>query len=126
MCHLLAIAMNSNGMPIALFTTNRWVTMDPWFNATDTISLLDQFDVDIAKPSWPLSVWMTAMVRLYRPDIEVLLHERDALMSDAQEKNTDGNAYNDRSIEITSLLDIDLADRIDAVNAAWTAAEISA
>ncbi len=118
MCHMLAIAMNPNGMPIALFTTNRWVTMDPWFNAADTIDLLDSFDVDIAKPSWPVNIWISAMVRLYRPDIEQLLHERDDVMTGAQLKAAD-NAYNDRSIEITSLLDIDLADRIDTVNAAW-------
>lgn len=121
MCHLLAIAMNPNGMPIALFTTNRWVTMDPWYDATDTVALLDQFDIDIAKPSWPVNVWISAMIRLYRPDIETLLIERDALMTAAQEKSTDGNAYNDHSIEITSFRDIDLADRIEAVNAAWQA-----
>ena len=93
--------------------------MDPWFNAADTIDLLDSFDVDIAKPSWPVNIWISAMVRLYRPDIEQLLQERDDVMTGAQLKAED-NAYNDRSIEITSLLDIDLADRIDTVNAAWT------
>ncbi|NKB45974.1 MAG: hypothetical protein GKS03_17050 [Alphaproteobacteria bacterium] len=126
MCHILAIAMNQHGMPIALFTTNRWVTMDPWFDAADTISLLDQFDIDIAKPSWPLNVWMSAMVRLYRPDIEILLHERDSTMTAADEQSADGSAYNDRSIEIASLRDIDLADRIDSVNAAWATIESTA
>ena len=95
--------------------------MDPWLHATDPFTLLDQFDIDIAKPSWPVNVWISAMVRLYRPDIETLLTERDALMTNAQEKSADGNAYNNHSIEITSFRDIDLADRIEAVNAAWQA-----
>lgn len=56
MWHLLAIAMNVNGMPIALFTTNRWVTMDPWLDAAVTAKLLDSFVIDTAKPSWPLNL----------------------------------------------------------------------
>ncbi len=51
MCHLLAISMSPSGMPIALFTTNQWVTMDPWFSAADTVQVLDRFIIDMAKPS---------------------------------------------------------------------------
>jgi hypothetical protein len=34
-CHLIAISMDKFGKPISLFTTNRWVTGETWYQAQD-------------------------------------------------------------------------------------------
>ena len=53
--HLVAVSMDRYGLPLGLFTTNRWVTGENWFTAQDTIRLLDAFIIDHAHPSWPVN-----------------------------------------------------------------------
>lgn len=38
--HLICIAMNRDGLPIGLFTTNRWVTGETWYKAEDVIAMV--------------------------------------------------------------------------------------
>jgi hypothetical protein len=40
--HLIAIAMDASGAPIRLFTTNRWVTGETWYAASDVHGMLDR------------------------------------------------------------------------------------
>lgn len=75
--HLISISMDEMSIPVKLFTVNHWVTDEILYSAEDMITLLDDFELDIAKPSWPVNLWLTAMVRLFRADIEQLLRERD-------------------------------------------------
>ena len=35
------------------------------------LEALDRFDIDHAYPSWPVNRWLTAMVRLFRPQMVV-------------------------------------------------------
>ena len=51
MSHLVAIAVNSRGEPIRLFTTNRWVTGETWYHADDIIGMLDRFAIFDVEPS---------------------------------------------------------------------------
>ncbi len=71
--HLIAISMDQYGYPIRLFSTNRWVTGEVWYAADDVIAMLDHFHMDLAYPSLPANIWITAMLRLFRPDIEELV-----------------------------------------------------
>ena len=71
--HLIAIAMSRAGEPVKLFTTNRWVTAETWYRAADVIAMLDRFRIDHARPSWPVNMWVSAMLQLFRPQIEHLL-----------------------------------------------------
>jgi len=118
MCHLVAISMNANSMPIGLFTTNRWVTEDPWYLAADTIALLDRFNMDTAYPSWPVNRWMTAMAVLFRPQIEALLTRRDEKIDRWRKQNPTKNPFTAESLEIISALKISLKDQIAAIQRA--------
>jgi len=120
--HFVAIAMNRAGYPIRLFTTNRWVTGETWYEATSVISMLDRFVIDLATPSWPVNIWITAMLRLFRPEIEALLVERDRGVEDWQRRHPGDNVYEDRRLEITSIKDISVEDRIARVQEALRAA----
>ena len=119
--HLIAISMNRAGFPTGLFTTNRWITADNWYTADDVIRMLDRFDMDLAWPSWPVNIWITNMVRLFRPQIEELVRERDAAVADWQKKHPRRDAFEDRKCDITSVRKISVAAQIKRLNKALMA-----
>ncbi|GGY42936.1 DUF6969 family protein [Parvularcula lutaonensis] len=116
--HIIGIGMDAKGVPIRLFTTNRWVTGELWYPAEDMIAMLDRFDVDLSTPSWPLNLWLTNIVRLYRPEIVRLLRQRDEAVARWAEEH-EGDVFEDRGLEVTSALDIDLAARVEALEEAY-------
>jgi len=111
-CHLIAVSMTREGLPDRLFTTNRWVAGDTWYAAPDVIRMLDRFVIDLSRPSWPLNRWLTAMLVLYRPQIEQLLYERDARIAVWQSEHPDVEVCEDRRLEITSALKISIESQI--------------
>ena len=114
--HLIAISMNRAGFPIGLFTTNRWITADNWYSADDVIKMADRFEMDLAWPSWPVNIWVTAMLRLFRPQLEELVRERDSTVADWQQKHPGRDAFEDRGCDITSTRRISVAAQIKRVN----------
>lgn len=110
--HLIAISMSREGRPVRLFTTNRWVTAETWCAAPDVIAMLDRFVVDLATPSWPLNRWISAMVILYRDDIERLILERDAKIAQWRAAHPERDIFEDRALEVTSAAAIDLDERL--------------
>ena len=122
--HLIAISMNRAGFPIGLFTTNRWVTADNWYKAKDAIKMLDRFEMDLAWPSWPVNIWITAMLRLFRPQIVELIRERDAALADWRKKHPKKDAFEDRDCAITSTRRISVTARIKQVDRALMSAGV--
>jgi len=120
--HLVAIGMDRFGAPVALFTTNRWVTDETWYRAEDVIRLLDFFEIDLAHPSWPVNRWISAMIPLFRPQIEWLLKKRDEAVAAFQKKKPRADVYEDRALEITSEIAIDVERQIAAVEQALASA----
>ena len=117
--HLIAIAMNGEGAPVRLFTTNRWVTGETWYAAADVIAMLDRFAVDLARPSWPLNRWLGAMFRLFKPQMAALLEARDAaIMSWRRRHRGKVHVFEDRRIEIPSAIEIDVAAQVERVERA--------
>ena len=116
--HLVAISTNKAGYPVRLFTTNRWVTGETWYAAKDVIRLVDRFLMDLAYPSWPVNIWITEMLRLFRPQIEELLLARDRTVGRWQADHPDGNTYEDRGLEITSVIEISVERQIEEVRRA--------
>ncbi len=119
--HLIAISMTGAGLPFRLFTVNRWVTGECWYRAADVAVLLDYFKVDIARPSWPTNRWVSAMVRLFKPQILELLDVRDRTVEDWQRAHSDRDVFEDRELEITSYMEIDVEAQARAVGAALLA-----
>ena len=108
--HLIAVSMDRFGKPLSLFTTNRWVTGETWYPASQVISMLDYFVVDHAHPSWPLNRWLTSLMVLYRPHIEILLAHRDRTVAAWQKRFPMDDALEDRQLETIGSLPIDLED----------------
>jgi hypothetical protein len=99
-------------MPERLFTTNRWVTAETWYGASDVIAMLDGFAIQSDKRSPLLNRWLAAMMILFRPQIEQLLIERDRAVEQWRSRHPDGDVFEDRRLEITSSLDISLERHI--------------
>jgi len=119
--HLIAISMDEFGVPIRLFTTNRWVTGEIWYAAADVRAMLDRFLIDHARPSWPVNRWIGAMIRLYRPHITALIDARDGAMAAWQDAYPDRNAFEDRELEITSVMEISVDEQIAEIRRALAA-----
>jgi hypothetical protein len=116
--HIIGIAMDSAGKPLRLFSTNRWVTGETWYSAKDVHQLVDRFEIDHAQPSWPTNRWVTAMVRLFWPQVMTLVQARDATVAAWQRANPGADVLEDRRLEITSQVDISVEAQIKAVKAA--------
>ena len=116
--HLVGIAMDQGGRAVRLFTTNRWVTGETWYAAPDVVRMLDAFVIDHARPSWPANRWITALVRLFRPQVEDLLHQRDAAIRRWAEAHPRGNVYEDRGLEVTSQVAISVDEQLAGIEAA--------
>ena len=106
--HLIGISMDKFGKPIQLFTTNRWVTGERWRPAAELVPALDRFDIELAHPSWPVNRWLVAVLRCYRPVIAELLEERDRTIERWRAEHPDADVLEDKRLEVTSSLDIDL------------------
>jgi Domain of unknown function (DUF6969) len=119
--HLIAISMDSSGFPISLFTTNRWVTAENWYKAEDVIKMLDQFEIDLVPPSWPVNIWLTSMVRLFKPVIVLLLQQRDKKIGEWAAGYPDRDVFEDRDLEITSEMPVSVEKMLANIETAMQA-----
>lgn len=118
LCHLVAISMDAFGRPIKLFTTNRWVTGETWYAAHSAIAILPYFNVDVANPNWVVNRWLTALVRLFQPQIVELIRKRDDAIAEWKVAHPDSDVFEERDLEVTSQVDIDICDQMTAVHEA--------
>lgn len=116
--HLVAISMDKWGVPIGLFTTNRWVTGENWYAADDVAAMLECFVIDHARPSWPTNRWVTAMLQLFHPQIVALLHRRDAEVAKWQKRHPSEDVFEDRRLDLPSQIEISVDEQIHAIQAA--------
>lgn len=116
--HLIAISMDAYGYPIGLFATNRWVTAEAWYKAEDVIGMLDRFNIDHAWPSWPVNLWISSMLILFRPQIESLLHQRDQVIRERMEAYPGVDVFEDRGLELTGYIPISVEQQIEAIRQA--------
>lgn len=104
--HVIAVGVDAFGKLHRLFTVNQWVVGDSWLDAEATIRLLDRFDVQLARPSYLVNRWLTAVLRRYEPEITALIRERDACLA-AHLPPAGIAVREDRTLEVTSQLIID-------------------
>ncbi|MET3896865.1 hypothetical protein ABIB57_000789 [Devosia sp. UYZn731] len=110
--HLVAVGVDAHGRLQRLFTVNQWVVGDTWLDAEPSIALLERFDMQMPQPSYLTNRWLTAVVRLYGAEIATLIRQRDVAL--AAHPTTDGTpAREDRTLEVTSELRVDLMSRVN-------------
>ncbi len=124
--HLVGISMDAYGFPIGLFATNRWVTAEAWYKAEDVIVMLDYFKIDHAYPSWPVNLWISAMLALFRPQIEALIRQRDQVIAGWECRYTGVDVFEDRELELTGYTAINVEQQIRRVVAAIEKRDVAA
>lgn len=106
--HVVGLAMDSSGRLLRLFTTNGWVTGESW-RAGDAIAAeLDRFAIATDAARADLDLWLSSVVRLYRPRIARLLRLRDAALQDMRARRPSEDALEDRSVRVLSEAPVDL------------------
>ena len=119
-CHIISISMDKAGFPIGLFATNRWVTGETWYKSTDVAGMLDNWEIDHAFPNLSVNVWITAMMRLFKPQIVELLQHRDQVVQSWADANTSTDVFEDRQLEVTGELQISVEKQHQLVKSALT------
>lgn len=114
--HLIGISLDGRGLPLALFTVNRWVSEDRWLPAADSLRLLEGISLAGAACDPHLSGWLVHFLCFYRPTLETLLGQRDQRLHQAAP--TRRAALEDRDLEIPSYAPLDWAADLAAAESA--------
>jgi hypothetical protein len=114
--HLLAVGLDARGAPVKLFTTNRWVTEGHWFDAAQTLTLLDRFQPKGVADHAQSCDWLRHFLAFYRPAIAELLVERDARLARSDGLELEQALRNHR-LEVLSQMRLDWGADLDALQA---------
>jgi hypothetical protein len=113
MTHLIAIAMNRYGQPTRLFTVNRWVSSEIWYEAKHGSNLLNRFKMTLEDSYWQLlDTWIESLLHLFAPQITWLMQQRDDHIQLLQQKNPNDNAYDNEHVEELSSLAISIEQQV--------------
>ena len=110
--HLVGIAMDNDGNPINLFTVNRWVTDEVVFHAGKVKSQIPKFRMNGPGFDRVVGDFLRHLLALYQVEIGALLDRRDAVYARYRRDHDGREPYEDRGLEITSALDIQVEDQI--------------
>ena len=114
MTHLIAIGMNQMGQPIRLFTVNRWVTSELWYDAEKIPRLLRRYQMSLIDPYWEaLDRWVEGLLHLFTPQIIWLHQERARAIQTHQNNFPQQNSFLNQEIEELSEITIDLKTQIE-------------
>ncbi|HLN25961.1 MAG TPA: hypothetical protein VK558_18480 [Patescibacteria group bacterium] len=116
--HLVAVSIDHGGAPAELFTTNRWVTAETWYRAADVSAMLPYFQIGHDRPSALANRWISALLALFRPQIEQLLVARDAHIEASRHRLAGIPVFEDRELEVTSRMAICIDRQISEIGAA--------
>jgi hypothetical protein len=109
--HIVAIAIDVNGLPTKLFTVNRWVTDEWLYDAAAIGQRLGRFDLGAAPGDPLVNAWLTAAVAFFAPEIETALQARDREIAGWE---TADDPFEDRGREIISSIPIDINAAVGA------------
>lgn len=117
LAHIVAVVIDRQGLPIGLFTTNRWVTDETWQQAAPLRRLADRFAVNAPGPLMAAGIWLGATLRLFRAEISQLLAERDAAIRQRLAAFPDRDPFEDRGFAEPSCLAISVETQIARLRA---------
>lgn len=110
--HLAALSLDHQGQATQWFTTNQWVTGERWAPAERVIAALAAFEIRTQGRLAPVAQWLTAMVRLFQPQLEALVQERDRVMAHHTGHQPPEAVWANRNIDVLSATSADLHQRI--------------
>lgn len=112
--HIAGLSIDHQGIPIAWFATNRWVTDEFMYPADTMIAHLDRYNVDATPEDQTVNRFLTAMVALYRDEIAQLLMARDRALF-ALGAGPERPELLESGHDILSVIPIDLDAKIESI-----------
>lgn len=114
MTHLVAIAMNQFGLPIRLFSVNRWVTSEVWYEAKHLPRFIKRYKMTLQDdPYWQvLDKWVEGMLHLFAPQIAWLQQAGDRKILQHKESGVE-NPFLDFDLEELAEIEIDLKKQVE-------------
>ena len=109
--HIVGLSVDARGMPIRVFTTNRWVTAECWEDAERVCALARRTQLKTA-PAHAVGTWLDAVLAFFRPQVDDVLYLRDARV---RALAGHGNLFEDRRRHILSQCRIDFSTQILAL-----------
>jgi len=106
--HLIGVSMTPKGLPTRLFLTNQWVTGEHWAAPQQLEPLLHEFHCQLRGRLSPVSRWISAMVHLYRSEIQALHQRRFRWHQQRQRATGCGSHLTDRRWDVICERPIDL------------------
>jgi hypothetical protein len=97
--HLIALSVDERGLPLRLFTTNRWVTNETWQAAPLLIKHVRRPALREAEPR-DVAQWLNHLMIAFAPMIETLLVARDQRL--VQARRYSRAPFDDRRLRIPS------------------------
>lgn len=107
--HWIGLTLDRRGLPLRLFTTNRWVTDEQWRDASRLAGRRPRLRG--AQPR-EVGAWLEDLLCLYADEVRQLQRERDLRM---RLRGSDGD---DRRLRIPSQRRVDLLRRLRTLGAA--------
>lgn len=118
--NLLCISLDARGVPTSLFTVNRWVTGDQFLSGPATLALLRGFTLQTEEHQL-VNRWLKALVQLFWPQIETLMHQRDQALLHLIAEGKAQPLFDNPMVEVLSECTIDIDQQIGLLNAALEA-----
>ena len=87
------------------------------YTASDVCRLLYLFKIDHIHPSWPVNIWITNMLILFRPQIKQLIYARDDVIEQWQSKDPDTSVF-EVDLEVAAEISIDVDEQLTRVQQA--------
>lgn len=107
--HVVGISINHKGWPQALFTVNVWCVGEDYEPAANIKGYARRFRVDSRAGDPQLIRFMNLVFRAFLPEIEWLQDEKVCALAAHHARYPDRNPFQDRSLEITSRVELSLA-----------------
>ena len=111
--HLIGIALNQQGLPVRIFTTNQWVTGEKFISAKSVVAELHDFDMATKGRMGPIARWISSFTKLYFVEMEMLILGRDQKIGELKIQLGNLKAALDSKIHhVLTESKIDLIDRL--------------
>jgi hypothetical protein len=110
--HLAGLSLDARGQPLRWFTTNRWVTGERWRTADEVLDALPRFRLRTRGRMAPVAEWLSAMVRLFEPQLATLVRRRDAVMARRIDRQGRETAFENRRLDVVTECRIGLTERL--------------
>lgn len=112
--HFVGVGVDARGLPLRLFTTNRWVTDECWREAPEAIASLERVVASRPRGSQPLERFLRGTLTVFFPQVTMLLRHRDRRVAE----HGGARVFEDHRMHVLSECRVSLAAQMAALDAA--------